>query len=114
MSRNFTSQQMAAKTPATTEPARESFSLAQWLRGDLGALPVAAALVLIVIYFQIASRGLFLQPANLSNLSLQITTIGVLALAAVLVLIIGEIDLSLAAVAYLCGAVTAVLSVNAH
>jgi len=77
---------------------------------DLGQLPVFIGLVLIAIYFQIAGGGFFLTPQNLTNMVQQIITIAIVALAAVLVLLIGEIDLSLAAVSALCGAFMGVLS----
>ncbi len=79
-------------------------------RGELGQLPVVLTLVLIAIFFEITSHGIFFSPQNLSNLILQIATIGFLGLGSVLVLLIAEIDLSLAAVASLCGAVLVVLS----
>jgi D-xylose transport system permease protein len=82
------------------------------VRGELGQLPVVLTLVLIAIFFEITSRGLFFAPQNLSNLILQIATIGFLALGSVLVLLIAEIDLSLAAVSRLCGAVLVALSAN--
>jgi D-xylose transport system permease protein len=77
---------------------------------DLGQIPVFIGLVFIAIYFQIAGGGFFLTPQNLTNLVQQIITIAIVALAAVLVLLIGEIDLSLAAVSALCGAFMGVLS----
>jgi D-xylose transport system permease protein len=80
------------------------------LGNDLGQLPVFIGLILIAIYFQIAGKGFFLTPQNLTNLVLQIITIGTVALGAVLVLLLGEIDLSLSSVAYLCGAIMGVLS----
>jgi D-xylose transport system permease protein len=80
------------------------------LGSDLGQLPVFIGLVLIAIYFQFAGGGFFLTPQNLTNLVQQIITIAIVALGAVLVLLIGEIDLSLAAVASLCGAFMGVLS----
>jgi D-xylose transport system permease protein len=80
------------------------------LGSDLGQLPVFIGLVLIAVYFQIAGGGFFLTPQNLTNLVQQIITIAIVALGAVLVLLIGEIDLSLAAVASLCGAFMGVLS----
>ena len=69
-------------------------------------------LVVVVVFFQITSGGYFLVPQNLSNLFLQIATIGCISLGAVLVLLIGEIDLSLAAVAFFCGGVLVVASVR--
>ena len=84
----------------------------QLLRTDFGQMPVLIAVVLMAIYFNTATTpGLFLGSENLSNMALQSTTIGIIALASVLVLLLGEIDLSLAVVAYLCGAVMCSMSV---
>lgn len=109
MSQKPSSTTVAAPTPS--DPRLAPRSLTRWLRGDLGQLPVLVALILIAIYFNVASQGFFLIPRNLSNLALQIATIGTLALASVLVLLLGEIDLSLAAVSGVCGAVLVTLSV---
>jgi len=82
----------------------------QLLRGDLGFLPVLITLVVIVIFFTIVSNGIFLRPENLSNLVGQIATIGILGLGVIMVLLLGEIDLSIASVSTLCSVVMAVLS----
>ncbi|NJO76696.1 MAG: inner-membrane translocator [Leptolyngbyaceae cyanobacterium RM1_406_9] len=81
------------------------------MQGDLGFIPVILTLALITIYFQITTSGVFLEARNLSNLTQQIVTIGILSIAAVLVLLLGEIDLSLAAVAQACAAIMATVSV---
>jgi D-xylose transport system permease protein len=86
-------------------------SITRIFRGDLGQGPVLAALIVMSLYFQSDSQGLFLSSRNLSNLVLQSAVGGVISLAAVMVLLIGEIDLSLAAVSNLCGAVMMVLIV---
>jgi len=88
-------------------------TLGQMLRGDLGFIPVLLTLILVVVYFSIASNGIFLRPQNLSNLVGQIATYGILGLGVIMVLLLGEIDLSIAAVAYLCAVVMAVLSERA-
>ena len=90
---------------------REKFSLRSLMRGELGFIPVLLTLAIITIYFQLTTSGIFLQARNLSNLTQQIVTISILSVAAVLVLLLGEIDLSLAAVAQACAAIMAVLSV---
>ncbi len=79
---------------------------------DFGQFPVVVALIFIALFFEIRSNGLFLNSENLTNLVLQIGYIGTVGLGAVLVLLIGEIDLSLGVVAYTCAAVTGVLSVE--
>jgi D-xylose transport system permease protein len=79
--------------------------------GDIGSLPVLGGLALIAIIFQIANSN-FLTPLNLTNLMVQISAVGTMAVGVVLVLLIAEIDLSVGAVSGLCAAVMAVLSVK--
>jgi D-xylose transport system permease protein len=76
--------------------------------GDLGPLPVIVGLVLISTYFQ-ARNPNFLTARNMSNLILQTAVLGTLAIGLVMVLLIGEIDLSVAAVSGLCAGVLAQL-----
>src|SRR5258707_8649002 len=85
-------------------------TLGQLLRGDLGFVPVLLTLVVIAIYFEIASGGFFLLPRNLSNLVLQIATIAIDSLGVTLVLLLGEIDLSVASVGTLGAVVMGILS----
>lgn len=92
-------------------PPRPSFSLRSLMQGDLGFIPVIITLALITVYFQLTTSGVFLQARNLSNLTQQIVVIAILSVAAVLVLLLGEIDLSLAAVAQCCAAIMATVSV---
>ncbi|HEX5158521.1 MAG TPA: inner-membrane translocator [Ktedonobacterales bacterium] len=113
----MTSPSSAESAPAAPKVEPASAGPLQTLgdrlrRGELGQLPVVLTLILIFIFFEVTSGGIFFSPQNLSNLILQIATIGFLGLGAVLVLLIAEIDLSLAAVSSLCGAVLVVLSAN--
>jgi D-xylose transport system permease protein len=88
-------------------------SLAQrLLHGDIGSLPVLLGLVLIAVVFQIANPN-FLTPLNLTNLFVQIVAVGTIAVGVVLVLLIGEIDLSIGSVSGLTAAIMAVISVKA-
>lgn len=80
--------------------------------GDIGQLPVLVGLVVIGTIFQITSDGRFLTPFNLVNLTLQMAAGGTLSVGLVLVLLLGEIDLSAGAVSGLCAAVMAILSVD--
>src|SRR5574341_401821 len=82
------------------------------LHGDIGSLPVLLGLVLIAVVFQIANPN-FLTPLNLTNLFVQIVAVGTLAIGFVLVLLIGEIDLSIGSVSGLTAAIMAVISVKA-
>lgn len=103
-----------ARTAATVEVPtylpRQTFS--QLLRNDLGFLPVLLTLVAIWIFFDIVTGGVFFEARNLSFLTLQIVTIGILGLGATLVLLLGEIDLSLAAVGTLCAVVMGIFLVR--
>ena len=80
-------------------------------QGELGALPVIIGLVVIWAIFALANPS-FLKPENLSNLVLQIASIGTISAGLVLVLLLGEIDLSAGAVSGLAGGMVAVLSVK--
>jgi D-xylose transport system permease protein len=85
-------------------------TVGQLLRGDLGFVPVLITLIVVVIYFTIVTHGVFLHPENLSNLVGQIVTFGILGLGVTMVLLLGEIDLSIAAVSVFCAVVMATLS----
>lgn len=89
-------------------------SFGQLLRGDLGFLPVLLTFIAIAVYFEVVSNGLFLTPGNLSNLLQQIIAIGVDSLAVTLVLLLGEIDLSVAVVSTLCAVIMGVLLERFH
>jgi D-xylose transport system permease protein len=80
-------------------------------QGDIGSLPVLLGLILIAIIFQLANPN-FLSPLNLTNLMVQISAVGTIAVGVVLVLLIAEIDLSVGAVSGLCAGIMAVLSVK--
>jgi len=79
--------------------------------GDLGSVPVVAGLIIIWAVFQIANSS-FLTSRNLVNLTLQTSSVGVIALGIVLVLLLGEIDLSVGSVSGLAAAVLGVTFVN--
>jgi D-xylose transport system permease protein len=77
-------------------------------RGDLGSIPVAVGLVLIAIVFSSLNQH-FLSAENLTNLALQMAATGTISLGIVLVLLLGEIDLSVGSVSGLSAVVMTVL-----
>src|SRR3954452_11189607 len=83
----------------------------RFLQGDLGEVRVILAIALIWAIFQI-QESRFLTATNLTNLVLQITATGLISVGVVLVLLLGEIDLSVGAVSGLCAAIMAVLNVQ--
>ncbi len=83
----------------------------RFLQGDLGSLRVLISIAVIWAIFQ-AEESRFLTAVNLTNLVLQITAVGLISVGVVLVLLLGEIDLSVGAVSGVCSAVMAVLNVQ--
>jgi D-xylose transport system permease protein len=83
-------------------------TLARVRDGELGPIPVFVALLLIGLFFQLQNDN-FLSARNLSNLVLQIGVLAPLAFGVVLVLLVGEIDLSIAAVSGFCAGMLAIL-----
>jgi D-xylose transport system permease protein len=83
------------------------------LGGDLGPLPVVVGLAAVWVFFQTQNSN-FLTARNLSNLTLQMAVVTVLAMATVAVMVAGEIDLSLGSVTGVTSALLGVLLTNHH
>lgn len=77
-------------------------------------LGILAALVVIVIIFQILTNGLTLDPTNLINLVNQNAYVLILAIGMVMVIIAGHIDLSVGSVAAFVGIIVATSMANWH
>ena len=77
----------------------------------LGPTRVVLVLAFLWIVFTLAESR-FLTASNLTNLALQNAAVGMISVGVVLVLLIGEIDLSIGAVSGLCAAIMAVLTVQ--
>ena len=80
-------------------------------RGDLGSVPVAVGLVLIAVVFSSLNPH-FLSAENLTNLALQMAATGTISLGIIMVLLLGEIDLSAGSVSGLCAVVMTLLYVR--
>jgi D-xylose transport system permease protein len=92
----------APAAPATPPARMRSFG--ELLATDLRALPVVIGLIALWIFFAFQS-DVFLTPQNLSNMLVQSTVVGIMALGLMFVLLVKEIDLSIAAI----NGITAVL-----
>jgi D-xylose transport system permease protein len=79
--------------------------------GRTGSLLVLLMIAAIWIFFQVMNAN-FLSAANLTNLMLQNVAVATISIGVVLVLLLGEIDLSVGSVSGLCAAVLAVLIVK--
>ena len=80
-------------------------------QGEFASVRVILGIAVIWTIFQLANDR-FLTAVNLSNLVLQITGVATISIGVVLVLLLGEIDLSVGAVSGLAASVMAVLSVQ--
>lgn len=103
-----TTTQQNSATVSTTR-------LREFLRVDaatrVNVIPVLIGLAVICVVFSLLNDR-FLSPANLTNLVLQIVGIGTMAIGIVLVLLIGEIDLSIGSVSGLTAVVMAIANVQ--
>jgi D-xylose transport system permease protein len=82
-------------------------------QGELGPLPVIVGLAVIWTFFYLQDPH-FLTARNLSNLILQIAVTGTIAIGVVLVLLLGEIDLSVGSVAGVTAATLGVIVTINH
>jgi D-xylose transport system permease protein len=101
-------------TAADVPPELLAQSLGQYLRawwlrvrgGDSGVLPVVLAIVLVAVVFEVITpQHAFLRPSNLVYIFGLSTVYMVLAMAETVVLLLGEIDLSVGAVALIGGVI---------
>lgn len=99
--------------PGVTDPEESSdVSKARELRrvgGDM--LPIVIGLVIVWTYFQLANSN-FLSARNLTNLLVQISSTGIITIGVVLILLIGEIDLSIGSIAGMTSALLALSLVH--
>ena len=106
-----TSSAAARSAESAPMPRSPREFLRRFGQGEYGSLRVLITLAVIWIIFGLA-HDRFLSAVNLTNLSLQIAGIGLISVGVVLVLLLGEIDLSVAIVSGLCAAIMAVLNVK--
>jgi len=82
------------------------------LKNNVRQYTMIAALLLIWAIFSILTKGLFITPRNLSNLLLQMVTIGIMTSGMLLVMVAGHIDLSIGSVCGTLGALAAYLMIK--
>jgi D-xylose transport system permease protein len=92
-------------------PSTKRGVIARWRAGELKALPVIISLISTWTIFQVLDHR-FLTAANLSNMVVQITAVGMMAVGITLVLLLGETDLSIGSVSGLAAATLAILVVR--
>ena len=103
-----------APAPGRPEAAPETLSgyLSGWWQrvrdGELGSLPIVVGIVIILVTFAILEENFFSE-RNFTNLLLQMAAVSTIAIGVVFVLLIGEIDLSVAYVSAVGGVVMTLL-----
>ena len=83
-------------------------AIKQVLGDDLGKYTMVLALVALMVIFNIISGGRMMAPSNFQNLLSGNAYVLVLALGMLMVIVIGQIDLSVGSVAGFCGMVMAI------
>ena len=81
-------------------------------RVDWRALTMVGALLVVWVVFSLTTEGTFLTPRNLSLLARQMAVTSILAVGMVLVIVAGQIDLSVGAMTGFLGAVAAIGQAN--
>ncbi|WP_440411359.1 multiple monosaccharide ABC transporter permease [Neorhizobium petrolearium] len=99
---------MSTPQEAITAPPKATSFLKDNLR-DFGML---ISLVVIVIFFQIATDGVLLKPLNVTNIVLQNSYIVIMALGMLMVIVTGHIDLSVGSVAGFIGGLAGLMMVS--
>jgi D-xylose transport system permease protein len=96
---------------AVSDQTLSGYARLWWQRvrgGELGSLPIIVALIVIAVVFGLLNDK-FLTERNFTNLLLQMAAVATLAIGVVFVLLIGEIDLSIAYVSAVGGVVMTLL-----
>ncbi len=81
---------------------------------SLRAYTMLGAMVLIWLFFYWQTNGIFLSPRNLSNLMLQTSVTGILAVGMLMLIVAGQIDLSVGSVLGLAGGTAAIAMANGY
>ena len=87
-------------------------SVVELFKSNIREYGMLVALLVIMLFFQLRTSGILLQPLNVTNLILQNSYIVVMALGMLLVIVAGHIDLSVGSVAAFTGSVAAIMMVR--
>lgn len=87
-------------------------SVKELFKNNIREYGMLIALIVIMVFFQIVTKGTLMRPVNLTNLLLQNSYIIIMAIGMLLIIICGWVDLSVGSVAGFIGGVAAVLIVR--
>ncbi|MCI5085377.1 MAG: sugar ABC transporter permease, partial [Rhodovulum sp.] len=99
-------------TAETTDMQPEPKGIGDYLKSHLREYGLLFALIAIMGFFQVVTNGTLLRPVNITNLLLQNSYIIIMALGMLIVIVSGNIDLSVGSVMGFIGALAAVMIVN--
>lgn len=87
-------------------------SMKEKILNVLSNYSMVIVLCLSLIIFQIATEGVFLKPLNITNLILQNSHILVLSIGMLMVVLLGDVDLSVGSLVALIGAISSILIIK--
>ena len=99
---------------ATQSKVKNDSAILLELKSNLRQYSIFLILLVIGLFFSILTHGVFNSARNISNLFLQTSALAIAAIGVSLVLVSGNIDLSIGSVVGLAGAVSSTLMLNAH
>ncbi|OOM76864.1 xylose transport system permease protein XylH [Clostridium puniceum] len=83
-----------------------------FIKKNIRQYTMALALVVIMVFFQILTNGVLFKPMNVTNLILQNSYVLILAVGMLIVILTGNVDLSVGSVAAFIGAISAIFMVR--
>ena len=101
-----------ADMPAGIDDTGHRTTIGSYLKANLREYGLLFALIAVMATFQIMTGGILMKPLNITNLVLQNSYIVIMAIGMLLVIVSGNIDLSVGSVVGFIGALAAVLMVS--
>jgi putative multiple sugar transport system permease protein len=89
-------------------------SLATYVKHNIRDYALLLALIVIMVFFQVATNGILFRPVNITNLVVQNSYIVIMGLGRLLIIVAGHIDLSVGSIVAFVGALAGVLIVQLH
>ncbi|GAB2175065.1 multiple monosaccharide ABC transporter permease [Dongia sp. agr-C8] len=103
---------MAQDSTAIATAGAPHTSLATYIRHNIRDYALLLSLIVIMVFFQVATGGILFRPVNITNLVLQNSYIVIMALGMLLIIVAGHIDLSVGSIVAFVGALAGVLIVQ--
>lgn len=100
------------KSACNNDLASKKIDIKALIRNNLMQYTMGIALLMIWVLLTILTNGTFISVRNLSNLFLQTATTAIIAFGMVLVIVSGNIDLSVGSIAGFCGGMASILMVK--